>query len=259
MSTYWGEVDTSYLQRTAAVLQRSRLRSYDLMRVQPGAKVADIGCAFGTDTIPLGEIVGPAGQVVGIDYNRAFVAAANARAAEAGMSAWVTHQFGDATDLPLATDTFDACHSERVFLHLAQPEQALGEMVRITRPGGWVVIVDTDFATLSIDVPDFALERKLIRFNSETLRNGTSGRKLYRMFRRQALTEIEVEPMPLYFTKLVQADEVFKIIALADHAVEQGAITAAEARQWRDSLAQAAAEDVFFMAGLAILIAGRKP
>lgn len=259
MSVYHGDVDAKYLARAAEQLQRSRQRSYELMRVQPGAKVADIGCGPGTDTIPLGQCVGPAGQVVGIDVNRAFVVDADARAEQEGVSAWVTHRTADAADLPLETDAFDACRSERMFQHLAQPEPALSEMVRITRPGGWVVVVDTDYATLSVDTSEPDIERRLMRFNIERLRNGYAGRQLYRLFRRQQLTQIELEVVHVYLTDLALADHLLGLTHLTATAVEQAVITEAEARCWQASLANAAAAGQFFATLSGILIAGRKP
>src|SRR5215212_11828111 len=110
-----GYVDTQYLRATAVLLGQIKQRSYELMHIQPGQSILDVGCGPGTDTIPLASIVGQAGQVTGVDYDPAMVTEAQASAREAGASSWVRHKQADATSLPFARGTFDACRSERLF------------------------------------------------------------------------------------------------------------------------------------------------
>src|SRR5690348_4621373 len=106
-----GYVDTHYLQAAAALLGQIKQRSYELMHIQTGHSVLDVGCGPGTDTISLASLVGSTGQVTGVDYDAAMVAAAQARARETSVGAWVRHEQADATALPFATCTFDACRS----------------------------------------------------------------------------------------------------------------------------------------------------
>ena len=49
---------------------------------------------------------------------------------------------GDATDLPLATDSFDVVTCQTLLIHLADPIAAIREMVRVARPGGLVIAVE---------------------------------------------------------------------------------------------------------------------
>jgi ubiquinone/menaquinone biosynthesis C-methylase UbiE len=86
--------------------------------------------------------------------------------------------------LPFETDYFDSCRSERLFQHLSNPAQALSEMTRVTKSGGWVVVLDTDWGSLSTNSDETDIERRLARFMAESfLQNGYSGRKLYRLFK----------------------------------------------------------------------------
>ena len=148
----------------------------------------------GTDTIPLASIVGPAGQVTGVDYDPAMVTEAQARASEAGASSWVRHKQADASFLPFATGTFDACRSERLFQHVGQPAQVLGEMLRVTKSSGWIVVVDTDWSSFSVDSVDMGIERRLAGVLAQrVLQNGCAGRQLFRLFRQQQIQDISVE------------------------------------------------------------------
>jgi ubiquinone/menaquinone biosynthesis C-methylase UbiE len=259
MSTYYGDVDDDYLQRVAELVQQSKQRSYELMHIQPGGVVLDVGCGPGTDTIALAQLVGPTGQVVGIDFNATFLAQADERADQAGVRSWVSHQHADATNLPFEANTFDACRSERLLQHLLHPEQAVAEMVRITRPGGWIVINDADWGTLSIDTPEIAIERRLVRLEADMHNNGYSGRQLYRLLKRQHLADIVIEMVPGYLTHYALAEQVIGPAKLAQEALRQSVITEEEAQRWSASLAQADAEGVFFASITGVLIAGRKP
>jgi ubiquinone/menaquinone biosynthesis C-methylase UbiE len=259
MSAYYGDVDDHYLQRAAEVLHQPKQRSYQLMHLQPGSKVLDVGCGPGTDTIALAQLVGPTGQVVGIDFNPTFVAQADDRAVQAGVRTWVTHHHADATNLPFEANSFDACQSERLLQHLHHPEQAVAEMVRSTRSGGWIVLIDADWGMLSIDTPEVDIERRLARFNAEAHNNGYAGRQLYRLLKRQQLTNMVIEMVPVYFTDYPLAEKAIGPAEIAQDALLQGVITEEEARRWRASLAQADAEGVFFASIPGVLIAGRKP
>jgi len=175
------------------------------------------------------------------------------------VSTWVSHQHADATNLPFETNSFDACRSERLLQHLHRPEQAVAEMVRITRSGGWVVLMDADWGTLSIDTSEVDIERRVVQLNTEVHNNGYAGRQLYRLLKRQQLTDIVIEMVPLYFTDYALAEQAIGPAELADDALSHGAITEGEAQRWRASVTQAAAEEVFFASVSGVLVAGRKP
>jgi ubiquinone/menaquinone biosynthesis C-methylase UbiE len=100
--------------------------------------VLDVGCWAGDGLRSLAEFVGATGRVVGVDTSKAMLAEARARTE--GLA--VECRVGDAHRLEFATDTFDACRADRVFQHLERPREALAELVRVTRPGGWIVVMD---------------------------------------------------------------------------------------------------------------------
>lgn len=254
-----GYADVDYLKTAAGLFRPIKERSYALLRIEPGARLLDVGCGPGTDTLALGQRVGAQGSVVGIDHDAAMVALAAQRAAEAGLTQ-VRHEHGSATALPFPDDAFDGCRAERVFIHLPEPARVLAEMVRVTQPGGWVVAVDTDFATLSFDTDDSDTERQLVRLRAEQLfHNGYAGRRLYRLFKQAGLVEVTLEMMPLalhdsqlmrYLAGLAEAEQA---------AVARGLLSEAQVSQFQTALAQADQAGCFFGSASVMLVAGRKP
>jgi ubiquinone/menaquinone biosynthesis C-methylase UbiE len=254
-----GYVDTGYLQATAALLAQQKRHTYELMRAQPGHKVLDVGCGTGADTLALAQVVGSTGFVVGVDFDQGMIAHAKEQAHQTGISAWVEHKQADAGALPLQTGEFDACRSERLFQHLPDPMRALTEMKRVTRAGGWIVVSDTDWATLSIDSREPDIERRLVRVKAEqTVHNGYSGRQLWRLFKHCELANIAVEIVSVPFTNYRMARQLTLLDETEATALKNGAITNDELQRWQSDLEQADAEGTFFCSLSGIVAAGQK-
>ena len=169
MDTPKGYVSPDYLQSVGAFLGQLKQRTYACMKIGQGATVLDVGCGSGLDTVAMAHIVGPTGQVFGVDHDPGMLAEADQRARNENAGAWVQHRQADATSLPFEGGTFDACRSERLFQHLPDAAAALNEMSRVTKPGGMVVALDTDWGSLSTDTTEVDVERRLSRFHAEQL------------------------------------------------------------------------------------------
>jgi len=254
-----GYVDPEYLGVMGKLLNHIKQRSYALMQIQPGHKVLDVGCGPGTDTIPLALLVGVNGQVIGADHDEAMITEAEQHAEQAGVNTWVRHKRVDAVSLPFETDYFDSCRSERLFQHLTNPAQALSEMTRVTKSGGWVVVLDTDWGSLSTDSDDTDIERRLARFLAESsLHNGYSGRKLYRLFKQQNLTDISFEVFPVATPNYALARQGTQAERIEQEALKSGVITSKELHRWQTGLEQADSDGIYFCSVNLMLFAGRK-
>ncbi len=259
MSQPKGYADPEYLRAAGNQITHIKQRSYNLMQIQLGHKVLDLGCGPGTDTIPLAPLAGANGQVIGADYDETMLAVAEQRAGQAGVNEWVKHQRVDAMSLPFANEYFDSCRSERLFQHLLDPAQALSEMARVTKPGGWLVVLDTDWGTWSTDCNDSNIERRLARFMAESyLNNGYSGRKLYRLFKQQNLADISFEVFPVATPIYALARQVTQAEKSEQEALKAGVITDEELHRWRTDLEQADAEGIYFSSVNLVMFAGRK-
>ena len=254
-----GYVDPKYLQELAHILRHDKQRTYELMNVQPGHHVLDLGCGAGTDTIALAHLVGPKGRVAGVDYDPNMIVEADRAAVIAGVAERINHHHADGSVVPFPDNSFDACRSERVFQHLEDPLVTLAEMIRVTKRGGRIVVLDTDWGSSSTDTTETELERQWVMYSAaQFYRNGFSGRTLYRLFRQQSLTDITVELRPIFITNYALA----RFAALWDDreqmAVATGTFTRDEMNRLQRSFERAAANDTFFTSIMLILVAGRK-
>lgn len=105
--------------------------------ITKGLKVLDLGCGDGTTALPAARI---GADVLGVDIARNLVEAGNKRALEAGLTN-CTFQEGDASDLrELKNDTFDLVVTIFGAMFAPKPFEVAKEMVRVTRPGGRIVM-----------------------------------------------------------------------------------------------------------------------
>src|SRR5579862_1450261 len=105
--------------------------------VTPGLDVLDLGCGDGTTAVPEAQL---GANVLGVDIAENLVAAGNARATQFGLDN-LRFQQGDATDLSdLADHSFDLVVSIFGAMFAPRPFDVAKEMVRVTRPGGRIVM-----------------------------------------------------------------------------------------------------------------------
>lgn len=200
--------------RTAA--SRRQLRRAGLAA---GMDALDVGCGSGAVTRVMAAIVEP-GRATGVDASAARIAQAQALAAERGVDASFVCTDATALDLPAAA--FDFTWSRFLFEYLAEPERALAEMVRVTRPGGTVVVADLDGQLRTFHPMDAATARSLADVLGALEAAGFDpdvGRKLYGWFRSAGLADIRVHIEP--------------------HQCYAGGIPGRDRSNWRDKLATA--------------------
>jgi len=123
--------------RIAAFMRESGEGVARSLGITPALQVLDLGCGDGTTAVPLAAL---GAEVVGIDIARNLIAAGNKRAAEAGLGR-LRFQEGDACDLrDVADDMFDLTLSVFGAMFAPRPFDVAREMVRVTKPGGRVVM-----------------------------------------------------------------------------------------------------------------------
>jgi SAM-dependent methyltransferase len=123
--------------RIAASMRDSGEKLVKAIGVGPGQKVLDLGCGDGTTALPSARL---GAEVLGVDIARNLVEAGNRRAADAGLFN-LRFQHGDASNLTgVASGQFDKVISIFGAMFAPNPENVAREMVRVTKPGGQVVM-----------------------------------------------------------------------------------------------------------------------
>ena len=142
------DFDDAARLRLIAAVQRSSIES---MSLEPRLCVLDVGCGRGSGTLVLAAAVGVAGVVHGVDYDAMMIAEARQRALLEGVDARVFYHQANAIALPWPDGYFNASRSDCVLQHMLEPVRAFDELLRVTRTGGRVAVIDGDWATLDID------------------------------------------------------------------------------------------------------------
>jgi SAM-dependent methyltransferase len=119
--------------------------------IKPGMKVADLGCGVGMVTSLLAELVGPSGQVTGVDFSGAQIA--QARELLSPSTTNVTFVEASATSTGLPEESFDLVYCRFLLIHLTDPMQALHEMRNLLKPQGILVCEDGDLTSAGSEPP----------------------------------------------------------------------------------------------------------
>jgi len=119
--------------------RRWRRRAAQAADLAAGDRALD--CCTGTGDLAflLAERATPAGEVVGIDFSEQMLGEARHKAKGEPSPIFA---LADATDLPFEADSFDAATVAFGIRNVPDTARALGEMARVVRPGGRVVVLE---------------------------------------------------------------------------------------------------------------------
>lgn len=170
--------------RQAGWTRPTRTHLYRRANLLHAQRVLDVGSGTGAVTEELASRT--RGRVIGVDLDPAMVAYAQAHGGGA------QYQRGDAHDLPFRNRWFDVtvCHFSLMWCH--NPVRAAQEMVRVTQPGGAVLVCAEPDYEGRIDHPSLPLSR----WQAEALRREGAdpclGRKLRELFTQPSVRQVDV-------------------------------------------------------------------
>ncbi len=118
--------------------------------LRTGMTVVDVGCGAGLDLLLAARAVGPSGRAIGIEMTEAMAARARLGAAAAGLEN-VDVRGGDATALPVDSESVDVVISNGVLNLVPEKETAVCEMYRVLKPGGQLLLADIALETAVSD------------------------------------------------------------------------------------------------------------
>lgn len=157
------ELDDDALARLVARLE-SRARDAVFARlldkylstlpISASSRILDVGTGTGVVLRAIARRGDFRGQATGIDQCPAFVETANNFAKAEELTGRLDFRVGDAHRLDFPAGTFDIVIAHTVISHVTAPLAVLGEMARVVKPGGIVVVFDGDYASLTYAFAD---------------------------------------------------------------------------------------------------------
>jgi SAM-dependent methyltransferase len=227
------------------VAQRARV--LDLLALVPGERVLDIGVGPGLLAHDLARLVGETGRVTGIDLSPDMVAVAQNRLRDLPQAELRT---GEATVLDIPDASLDAVVSTQVFEYVVDVPRALAEVHRVLRPGGRVLILDTDWRSLVWHSSDQTRMDRALACWDDHLHDPHLPARLGPMMRRAGfeMRRVEILPMltPRYQPVSYAAGMLRSIFAFVGRNAAQHGLSDQEVQAWQDDQADLIARDEFF-------------
>ena len=240
-----GATATDYLDAAAAAIEAPRLRSHQVLGVEPGdrarRRVRNRDRAARDRRSRRARRHGRRTRPEHRD------ARAGTRALE-GAPARVELVEGTATSTGLESDRFDAVRTERVLMHVSQPVEALAELARVTRPGGRIVLVEPDHRRLALDTDTPDVWVQFMTVFSRMLPNISAGLRAPSDATKLGLEVALIEPITYQFRSSSRFLEVFNLAVGREAALEAG-ITEAEFDAQLDEMAVRDREGRFLAVG----------
>ncbi len=172
-------------------------------RLEPGSRVVELGCATGSQTLLLADLLHPGGaSLIAVDRSAVMLAEARRRLNAAGHPEVVLLQ-ADAVDLPLADASVDQVVIRFLLEHVPDPSAVLRSAQRILKPGGRIMVIEGDHGPTSFH-PDDPAAHDAIDCQVELQRrlggDAMIGRRLRPLLLEAGFTDVHVSP------RLVHAD-----------------------------------------------------
>ncbi len=231
------------------VEQRRAIRA--ALRLQPGEHVLDIGSGPGLLAAEMAEEVGADGRVHGIDPSDSMLAIA--RHGETP----VDYSLGDALSLPFADEQFDVVVSTQVYEYVDDIAGALAEARRVLRPGGRLLVLDTDWDSIVWHSSDRErMERVLAAWN-EHLADPYLPRRLPTLMRAAGLELADAAIIPILNHGADRNTFSAGMTAIvAAYVAGRGGVSEDDARAWANDL-ESLGDDYFFSLNRYVFVAKR--
>ena len=226
------KVEAVYTTRDVVEQRRAVL---EMLAMRPGESVLDIGTGPGFLAAEIAVAAGPTGQVCGIDISDSMLALARARVPTDQAPVELRH--GEAVRIPYADASFDIAVSTQVLEYVADIATALSEIQRVLRPGGRVLILDTDWDSIVWHSNDERRMDRVLAIWEQHLADQHLPRTLRRGLEQAGLVPTDPRMIPLFNVGYDAATYSGGLIDIvADFVTGRNGLTAADVDAWREDL-----------------------
>jgi predicted methyltransferase len=136
-----GVEGADWLDRSERDLEEDPDRAIDVLRIEKGATVADVGAGSGYMTVKLSKKVGPQGKVYANDIQQGMLDLLNKRLVKSRITN-VTTVLGTQDDPRLPSEALDLIIMVDVYHELSQPQTILRKLRSSLKPGGRLVLLE---------------------------------------------------------------------------------------------------------------------
>jgi ubiquinone/menaquinone biosynthesis C-methylase UbiE len=248
----------SYLEERSSTpdTQQVNQKFCQVIAPHPGERLLEVGSGSGVICRLLAPSLQPGGSMLGVDISPVMTAESRRYALAAGIDRGLIFETASADALPYPDSSFDGALAARLLLHAGNPDAVIGEMARVVKPGGRIVVMDWDFETVTVDHPDRRLTRRIINWRSDHHGGDNwSGRQLWRRMRLAGLGNLSIHTFVTVSTGKASALNQ-SLWRAAQVACDGGAITPAEQSAWTYELEARLQAGTFFASIVYFIVMG---
>ncbi len=229
--------------------------TFSLLRLQLGASVADVGCGTGDDARTLAGLVGPQGRTVGFDLSEAMLSQARERHGDVpGLS--FSHAPSETLEVP--DSSFDGVRADRVLIHVPSPANTLKEFIRVTKPGGRIVISEPDMPSCWVASNDYVLTDKIMREIATSCVSPYLPRDLWIMFKDAGLTDVTLSVRAVTAFDPVSVSKILDFGSVVASMLTRQMLTEQDVADWMAEFAERGRTGRFAAGVPIMIVAGTK-
>jgi ubiquinone/menaquinone biosynthesis C-methylase UbiE len=237
-----------------AVERRARILS--ALALEAGTHVLDVGSGPGHQAYEIAQVIGSEGHIEGVDSGEDAVATGRRRCEGLENASFA---LGDAYDLPYEAERFDVAMSSQVFEYLDDVPKALGEMFRVVKSGGRVLIHGTGWGALLWHSSDPERMSRILKIWDGHLADPRMVETMAKKLHAAGFVGVNAEPI-VHVETSYDPGSMSAVAAkfIVGYVVSQG-VTQSEADAWAEELPNLGSSGDYFFSSNEYIFTAQKP